>query len=165
MTAYLATAAVALIAVASGLWTAYTHGEEAGRVRVQQLWDQDSARRAVRIAESQVRARAAEQALVTAAATKLKAKNDELDRTRRVLGAELERLRNRPEVRAPDRPGGPADIATTGVGCTGAGLARPDAVFLAGYAADARRLQLEFDRCQAAYDGAVESLRAIGEAK
>ena len=161
MIAYLATALITVIALASGLWATYTHGEEAGRARVQQLWDQDSARRAVRIADAQIILRATEHALIEESAIKLRAKNDELARTRRVLGAELERLRNRPEVRAADRPGEPADIATTGVGCTGAGLARPDAAFLAGYGADARRLQLEFDRCRAAYDGAVKALSIV----
>jgi hypothetical protein len=54
----------------------------------------------------------------------------------------------------PDRPsaGGLPEGAAPGVGCTGVGLARPDAAFLAGYGADAARLQAGFDACKAAHD-------------
>jgi hypothetical protein len=38
------------------------------------------------------------------------------------------------------------------VGCTGEGLARPDAEFLAGFAADAARLQAAYDSCRKAYE-------------
>jgi hypothetical protein len=59
-------------------------------------------------------------------------------------------LRERPEGRVQSCPvytdtGAPA-------GCTGAGLARPDAEFLAGYAADAARLEATLEQCRAAYE-------------
>lgn len=155
MAYYLTTALIAIAATLAGLWGSYSLGAEAGRAEVQQRWDAESARRAARIVDAQVEARATEQALTVAAAKQLKAKNAELARTRHLYAAELDRLRDRPDARADDRPGEAASPAATGVGCTGAGLARPDAAFLAGYAADARRLQLEFERCSAAYDKAV----------
>jgi hypothetical protein len=63
----------------------------------------------------------------------------------------LDGLRNRPD-RSPDAvPGG----AENTVGCTGAGLARQDAEFLAGYAAAAAELANALGECRAAYDAAV----------
>ena len=110
-----------------------------------------------KLIEAQTEARATEQALAKHAADIERKKNATLSTITAVHAAELERLRNRPAVRAADRPGEAASPAATGVGCTGAGLAGPDAGFLAGYAADAGRLQAELARCTAAYDKAVES--------
>jgi len=45
----------------------------------------------------------------------------------------------------------PAD-STNAVGCTGEGLAKPDAEFLAGYAADAAQLQAQYNACKAGYE-------------
>lgn len=58
-------------------------------------------------------------------------------------------LRQRPETRA---PAGVPEGAAAGVGCTGAGLARPDGEFLARYAADAARLQADLQTCVNAYN-------------
>lgn len=60
------------------------------------------------------------------------------------LDAALERLRNRPE-RLPEAARGSC------AGATGAELAGRDAAFLAGYAADAARLQVAFDACKSGY--------------
>lgn len=58
-----------------------------------------------------------------------------------------------------DRPsdGGMPTTAGSAVGCTGAELARPDAEFLVGFAADAARLQLDLKACKAAYDAARDA--------
>jgi hypothetical protein len=62
----------------------------------------------------------------------------------------LDRLRVRFETRLdPDRP--VSEAAALGAGCTGAGLAGPDARFLAGYAADAAYLKVALDECRAKY--------------
>ena len=63
--------------------------------------------------------------------------------------AALDGLRDRPE--RPDS-GGVSEGADSGIGCTGAGLARGDASFLAGFAADAARTQAALDACIVAYD-------------
>jgi hypothetical protein len=68
------------------------------------------------------------------------------------LRSQLDSLRNRPD-RSPDTvPGG----AENPVGCTGAGLARQDAEFLAGYASAAAELANALGECRAAYDAAVK---------
>lgn len=60
----------------------------------------------------------------------------------------IDSLRNRPETRAERMPGS-AEVV---MGCTGEGLARPDAEFLAGYATDAARLQASYNACKQAYE-------------
>lgn len=60
----------------------------------------------------------------------------------------IDSLRDRPEARDDTVPG---DTGSA-VGCTGAQLARPDAEFLAGYAADAERLQAAYNSCRQAYE-------------
>jgi len=42
------------------------------------------------------------------------------------------------------------------VGCTGAGLFKPDAEFLVGHAARANKLRIDLAACQARYDAAVK---------
>ena len=59
-------------------------------------------------------------------------------------------LRDRPAARA--GAGGVPQGATVGVGCTGAGLSRGDAEFLAGYAADAARTRKALDQCVRQYE-------------
>lgn len=70
------------------------------------------------------------------------------------LRVALDGLRNRPE-RPASSGGAVPEGASDGVGCTGAGLARPDAEFLVGYAADAAGLQSALAACQSAYSAAA----------
>ena len=150
---------IAALAIAAALvaayWGIYTTGSRAGAATVKQQWDRDTASRALRTAEQTIEHRTTERALIDNAATQQRSRHAQDQRIAAVHAAELDRLRNRPELRAADRPGEAADPAATGVGCTGAGLAGPDAGFLAGYAADASRLQAELARCTAAYDKAL----------
>ena len=80
------------------------------------------------------------------------------------IAAQYERtiagLRNRPEARAGDS--GVPQGAAPGAGCTGAGLARPDAGFLAGYAADAARLQSALSTCVGQYGALKQALDEHG---
>jgi len=62
----------------------------------------------------------------------------------------VDSLRQRPQER--DTSDGVSSSAGNVVGCTGEGLARPDAEFLAGFAADAARLQAAYDSCRKAYE-------------
>lgn len=60
-------------------------------------------------------------------------------------------LRDRASQRA-EGPTGLPETPGTAVGCTGAGLAGPDAEFLAGYATDAAKLAAALTTCQNAYE-------------
>lgn len=73
-------------------------------------------------------------------------------------------VRHRPEARSDggDVPQAGASEAGTGAaGCTGQGLARPDAQFLAGYAADAARLRLALAECAARYEAARQAIERV----
>jgi hypothetical protein len=68
-------------------------------------------------------------------------------------------LRNRPDRPSQSNlPGNPADTKA-GSGCTGSGLYRRDGEFLARFAADTKRLQLELKACYASHDAATAALK------
>ena len=149
-------AAVLAALLAAGFWTTYKKGDRAGAARIQQAWDGETARRAIRTAEAQITARTTEQALAQNAVVLERKKHASTSAIAGARSAELDRMRDRPSTRADDRPSKAASPAPDSVGCTGAGLARPDAEFLTRYAADAARLRVELDRCTALYDKAVD---------
>lgn len=153
-------ATLAASALVAAYWGIYNAGSKAGAATVKQQWDRDTANRAMRTAEQTMKHRQTERALQAHAAEQRKQKNAEINHIAAVHAAELDRLHNRPNMRATDRPGEPANPAQNGVGCTGAGLAKPDAEFLVGYAADAARLAAELKRCTTAYDAAEQALSA-----
>ena len=160
MKAALVWAAVTVLACAAvGVWS-YRTGHASGAARVQAKWDAERAAHAralIAVIEERDRATAAMAARTEALKREYKRETDRIAADRDRL---LASLRDRPE-----RPAGGADMpdgAASGAGCTGAGLARPDAEFLVGYAADAERLQSALATCQAAYDAvraATQKLR------
>jgi hypothetical protein len=97
-----------------------------------------------------MKARQREQALQALVDKQRRAHDAEVKRVVREYSALVDGLRDRPEARAGD--GGVPEGAVAGAGCTGQGLSRPDATFLAGFAADAARTQAALDACRTAYD-------------
>jgi hypothetical protein len=143
------------------LWTANNRGETAGRAAVQQKWDAATtlqARETLRLVEA---AHATSQALQDKAAEQRKATNDQINRINRAHALALERLRNRPERPVASAGSVPeaAPAGATATGCTGARLFRSDSVFLIGLAADADRLRIGLQACQAQYNSAREALK------
>lgn len=158
----LVTIATAVLLSATMFGWGYLTGNSHGSKRVQQQWDHQMARTAEEMARQQAKAREAERQLQLEADRKLKEKDREIAALARRSAALADSLRDRPEARL-----APADVpqaAGAAAGCTGAGLARPDAAFLVGFAADAARLQLALDQCRAGYQAAKQSLDgAAGE--
>jgi hypothetical protein len=144
-------APVAMIALAAGgAWYAHSSGVRSGMAATQARWNAEKVRTLEAQGEKIILAQIREGELTAQMAQLTKANRNEkariaADHDRLVAG-----LRNRPEARA--SVGGVPEGAAVGVGCTGAGLARPDAVFLGRYAADAAQLQAGFDTCKAALD-------------
>lgn len=64
--------------------------------------------------------------------------------------ATLSLLRQRPAQRSADTS--LSTTSPTAIGCTGKELAKPDAEFLAGYAADAAKLNEALQQCKAQYN-------------
>lgn len=146
----LALVAATALALAGGAAAVYRIGYEKGAAEVTAEWNDERAATAAAQAEEAMKARQREKALTELLEKQRLEHRREVDRIARRHAADLERLRNRPEARAGD--GGVPEGAAAGVGCTGQGLARGDAAFLIGYAADAARLQAALAACQAAYD-------------
>ena len=131
----------------SGL-SAYSY--RAGKAAVQQEWDKEKAAIAQAHLEEMQRARQREAELQAAIDKQTEGYKRDLEN----ITADYQRivvwLRDRPAARA--GAGGVPQGATAGVGCTGAGLSRGDAEFLAGYAADAARTREALDQCVRQYD-------------
>lgn len=139
-------------------------GYRTGAAHVQSKWDAEKAVQAKAII-TLIEAKDAENARLADLATKIrKEKQRDLQTADARYRAELERLRSRPEERAGGESGLP-DTAAAGTGCTGAGLAGPDARFLAGFALDAARLQAAYDECKAKYEVLVPSTLTSSERK
>lgn len=141
---------VILTTLAISHWRAYSTGYDSGVTHTEQAWN------AERLATAQ--AHIAELEKARQAAEAMQAQVDKIRREsaneKRRIAAQYERtiagLRERPEARA--GASGVPEGAAAGVGCTGAGLSRPDGEFLAWYAGEAARTQAALRACIAAYE-------------
>lgn len=79
-------------------------------------------------------------------------RNAEITRINRKHTAVVNSLRNRPERADSNSNSQMPSTPAACIGSTGAELARGDAEFLAGYAADAARLEAALNQCEAAYN-------------
>lgn len=150
--------AVAVVAVVGSIWL---HGRGAGKDAVQARWDADKAQAALDHAAALGRVLQAQKGILNSMEQARRERRNEEDRIRGIHAAIVDSLRDRPEGRAAS---GVPDAAATGTGCTGAGLARPDAGFLAGYAADAARLQSALAECRSGYQATRERLDEVNAA-
>lgn len=101
-------------------------------------------------ADAESAARTKEQTLQKAAEQAVKDKNAQVASVTRRLNNTIAGLRTRPE-----RSITPSELPTTPGACfglSGAELARGDGEFLAGYAADAARLEAALKQCEAQYN-------------
>ena len=104
-------------------------------------------------AEAYQRTREAEGRLSEQAERARKEKDREIKTIRDQYERTIVGLRDRP-----DRGAAVPEAAAACAGVSGKELARGDAGFLAGYAADAARLQSAVNQCEAAYDAARRSM-------
>lgn len=146
---YMAAAGVVIAAVAGG--AGYWRGDAAGSARIQQQWDAERAEQLAAYAQAQAAAREKEQLLLEGAEALRKEKDREIRNINARAAALSNILRDRAERLAADSSGVSSAAAACG-GASGAQLARGDGEFLAGYAADAARLQSALDQCLAQYE-------------
>ena len=139
--------------VSLAMWMVYREGVKAGRDEVTVEWQADRIAQAMANSAALLRAREQEQTL-----------RETIDHLRGEYGQKIQRitverdalvreLRRRPAARA-GTGGVPAAAEAGTAGCTGEGLARPDAEFLAGFAADAARTDAALKQCVASYEAA-----------
>ena len=144
---WLVAVAIVVVLALFGL-SAYSY--RAGKAAVQQEWDKEKAAIAQAHLEEMQRARQREAELQATIDKQTEGYKRDLEN----ITADYQRivvwLRDRPAARA--GAGGVPQGATAGVGCTGAGLSRRDAEFLARYAADAARTREALDQCVRQYD-------------
>lgn len=136
---------------------------KAGGTAVQHQWDRQKTADAMANAQAERVARQTENQLRADADAARKTKNEEIARINRRHAAIVDSLRNRPTERAD--AGGVPNAPGAGVGCTGEGLAGPDAGFLAGFARDAARLQAAYDECKTAHHSVRQRLLEISGQK
>lgn len=151
--------AAAVVVAASTFGVGYLVGHDHGQDKMRAAWNKQRLADANEQARQQAAARERERNLQLQADQRLKEKDREIAAVARRHAALADSLRNRPEARAAT-PDVPQAAGAPAVGCTGTGLARPDAEFLVGFAADAARLQLALRQCRAGYQAAKDSLDA-----
>lgn len=142
-----------VLAVSGAFSAGYWRGDSAGQATVQQQWDQERVKQATEYAAAQAAAREKEQELQRSADLLRKEKDREI----RDLSARASALTNslrdrqaRAATQSSDVPGA-ASAGSAASSCTGAGLSREDAQFLAGEAARADELRVALKQCIAQY--------------
>lgn len=125
-------------------WKGYTYGKDV----IQQKWNAEKVVLEREAQEAKDHAREVERSMQNKVNRIQREKQNAVKTADIKYRALADSLRDRPETRAADTM---PDSTGSAVGCTGAQLARPDAEFLAGYAADAERLQAAYNSCRDAY--------------
>lgn len=139
---------VFVIALAIFEWAIYSHGVNVGETRVRREFAEYKQAAAIRLAEASENARLAEKHLNQQIEATKRNYQDAINSIQSRADDLTLQLRNRPKARATTT----SSLPTSGgdaAGCTGAGLAGPDAEFLAGYAFDAAKQQEQLKACVA----------------
>jgi len=159
--------AIAIAAALAGLAWAYhlwaDHQRDIGRDEVRAEWQAErleTAKQTLRLIETNTRKSFDLQA---AADKERKALNAKLHSVDLEYAESLQRLRNRPERPTTSNTDVPTNTSPgrsgpEGGSCTGAGLYGGDGRFLAGFAADAKRLQAALRTCRAEQRAAQETV-------
>ena len=139
-----------VLAIGAAAGGGYYKGNSAGRAEVQQAWDKEKAEQYAAYAKGQEEARKREQEMQQAADKLRREKDAEI----RDINARTIALSNSLRDRA-ERPAQNGSVSGTPRSCSGASgaeLAKGDGEFLAGYSADAARLQAALDQCVKQYN-------------
>ena len=152
------TATATVISLAGTALYSYKKGEAMGRRQVEIEWQEAARLQANAEAEEILKAQQRAEALQALLAKQRGEHRNEVNRIVREYAGLVDSLRQRPETRSQSDTGLPPG-ADVGVGCTGAGLSKRDAEFLAGLAADAARTQAALNSCERAYEEVRQSLK------
>ena len=139
-----------VLAIAGAAGGGYYKGNSAGQAEVQQAWDKEKAEQYAAYAKGQEEARQREQEMQQAADKLRREKDAQIRDINARATALTNSLRNRQE--RPAESSAVSSAARSCGGASGAELAKGDGEFLAGYAADAARLQAALDQCVKQYN-------------
>jgi hypothetical protein len=142
-----------VLAVAAAGGAGLYQGHELGVAEVQQKWDKERAAQMAEHAAAQAAAREKEQELQASADLLRKDKDREIRDLNARATAIANSLRDRPSRPTTEASALPstASAGCAPSSCTGAGLSREDAQFLAGEAARADELRASLKQCHAQY--------------
>jgi hypothetical protein len=142
-----------VLAVAAAGGAGLYQGHELGVAEVQQKWDKERAAQMAEHAAAQAAAREKEQELQASADLLRKDKDREIRDLNARTAALTNSLRDRPSRPTTEASALPstASAGCAPSSCTGAGLSREDAQFLAGEAARADELRASLKQCHAQY--------------
>lgn len=149
-------AVVAACATFGAGWQWSASIKDAEIAQLMQQWADEKVRNAQAMSTEMARARQRESALLALADRLRQERVDEIRRINAQHTAAVYSLRHRPEQRA--GVGGVPSASDPGVGCTGEGLARRDAEFLVGFAADAARLASAYQECRVKYEAVSKGM-------
>ena len=151
----------AFVAVCAAFSGGYWRGNEAGQAFVQQQWDQEKAKQMAEYAENQRIAREKEQAMQLAANNIRKEKDREISNLTARTTALTNSLRDRPSRSTAETStvSSSTDARCSPVACTGAGLSKQDAEFLAREAARGDETRTLLKQCYKQYQEVSQSQR------
>ena len=143
-----------VLAIAAAGGAGLYQGHELGMAEVQQKWDRERAAQQAEYAAAQAAAREKEQALQANADQLRKEKDREIRDLNARAAALTNSLRDRPSRPASEASAvpGTASAGCSPASCTGAGLSREDAEFLAREAARADELRASLRQCINQYE-------------
>ena len=139
-----------VLAIGAAAGGGYYKGNSAGKAEVQAEWAKEKAEQYAEYAKGQEAARAREQEMQAAADKLRREKDAQIKEINARATALTNSLRDRKE--RPAESGAVSGAARSCSGASGAELARRDGEFLAGYSADAARLQAALDQCIKQYN-------------
>lgn len=152
----IAVAAVIAFTGAIG-WKAYTIGQDEATQRLTAVYVAEKLETQKVVNSELIKARQREKELLAVMQQSSQEYNDEIQRVTAKHDNIVDSLRNHPSTRTNNDRGVP-ESTSTDVGCTGKGLARADAEFLTGYAADAAKLQAALNSCKERYNSVMKMI-------
>ena len=151
--------AVAVVIAFTGAvgWKAYTAGQAEATQRLTVVYVAEKLETQKAVNAELTKARQREKELLAVMQQSSQEYNNEIQRVTAKHDSILDSLRNRPNTRT-DNDRGVPESTSTDTGCTGKGLARPDAEFLAGYATEAAKLQAALNSCKESYNSVMNMI-------
>ena len=146
-----------VLAIGAAAGGGYYQGNTAGRAVIQQAWDKEKAEQYAAYAKGQEEARQREQEMQQAADKLRREKDAQIRDINARATALTNSLRDRQE--RPSKDGSMSGTARSCSGASGAELAKGDGEFLAGYSADAARLQAALDQCVKQYNAVRQTVK------
>jgi hypothetical protein len=149
--------AVVIALIGAVGWKAYTAGQVEATQRLTAVYVAEKLETQKVVNAELTKARQREKELLAVMQQSSQEYNNEIQRVTDKYDNIVDSLRNRPVTRT-DSDRGVPESTSTDVGCTGKGLARPDAEFLTRYAADAAKLQAALNSCKERYSSVMDMI-------